>query len=66
MKYLIAVEWLHILNYAINTNNFELQLRMWEETIQGCYGLYKVNFARFGTYVIQLKKLEQKHPGGQK
>ena len=64
MGYVKAVERLHILHYAINTNNFNLRLRMWDEAIQGCFSMNKVNYARFGTYyVMQLQNLDQMHPG---
>ena len=64
MQYLNAVERLHILRYAINRNDFDLRLQMWEEAIQGCFSMNKVNYARYGTYyIMQLKNLDQTHPG---
>ena len=64
MQYLNAVERLHILHYAININDFDLRLQMWEEAIQGCFSMNKVNYVRYGTYyVMQLNNLEQTHPG---
>ena len=64
MQYLTAVERLHILHYAINRNDFNLRLKMWEEAIQGCFSMNKVNYARYGTYyVMQLQNLDETHPG---
>ena len=64
MGYVLAVERLHVLHYAINTNNFDLRLSIWDEAIQGCFSMNKVNYARFATYyVIQMKNLDHTHPG---
>ena len=64
MRYLNSVERMHILHYAINTNNFDLRMSMWEEAIQGCFSMNKVNYARFGTYyVMQMKNFDHTQPG---
>ena len=54
----------HTLHYAVNRNIFDLRLEMWEEALQACFSMNKINYARYGTYYVeQLRNLEETHPG---
>ena len=64
MGYVIDVERLHLLHYAINTNNIDLRISKWDEAVEGCFSMNKITYARLGTYyVMQMKNLDHTHPG---
>ena len=55
---------LHIFHYAINQNNYDLRLAVWEEMLPFCFIFNKVHYARYGSYYInQLKYLQNTHLG---
>ena len=55
---------LHLLHFAINTNNLTLKIKTWEKLLPFCFVTNKIHYARYATfYIQQLKSLEESHPG---
>ena len=64
MTYCWLVDLLHIFHYAINQNNYDLRLAVWEEMLLFCFVFNKLHYARYGLYYInQLKYLQNTRPG---
>ena len=64
MFYQKFVERQHQFQLAINTNDFDLRLKCWKESLPLCFSTNKQNYARYGTYYCrQLQSLEIKYPG---
>ena len=64
MTYCWLVDLLHIFHYAINQNNYDLRLAVWEEMLPFYFVFNKVHYARYEPYYInQLQYLQNTHPG---
>ncbi|XP_065064905.1 uncharacterized protein LOC135691081 [Rhopilema esculentum] len=64
MTYQKFVERQHLFQLAINTNDFDLRLKCWKESLPLCFSTNKQNYARYGTYYCrQLQSIEIKYPG---
>ena len=49
---------------AIQTNDFEMRLDAWERVLPYYFIFNKINYARYGSYYVQvLKQIESKYPG---
>ena len=49
---------------AIQTNDFEMRLNAWQRALPYYFIFNKINYARYGSYCIQvLKEIESKYPG---
>ena len=52
------------LHYSINVNDFHLRLKCWRELVILCFPTNKKNYARYGSYYIELmQNLPNTHPG---
>ena len=52
------------LHYAINTNNYNLRLLIWKESLPMWFATNKIHYACFGTFYVKfLEYLEDTHPG---
>ena len=52
------------LHYAINTNDYNLRLLMWRQSLPMCFATNQVHYSRYGTFYVQsLEYLESTHPG---
>ena len=64
MMYHDAVERQHKLHYSVNTNDYNLRLRCWENSLPYFFSMNKQNYARYGTfYCRQLRHLDETPPG---
>ncbi len=64
MIYQNAVERQHKLHYSINTNDYNLRLQCWRDSLPYFFSMNKQNYARYGTfYCRQLQHLHETHPG---
>ena len=64
MFYKICVERQHKLHFSINTNDFDLRLHMWKESLPLSFAMNKQNYARYGSYYCkQLENMERIYPG---
>ena len=64
VMYMIMVDGQQKLHYAMNTNNYNLLLLIWKESLPMCFATNKIHYARYGTFYVKfLKYLEDTHPG---
>ena len=63
MLYQYMVDLLHQLHYVINANNYDLRKLIREEMLPLSFSMNKQNYARCGTYYMQLAYLKLTHPG---
>ena len=62
--YMIMVDRQQKLHYAINTNNYNLRLLIWKESLPMWFATNKIHYARYGTFYVKfLEYLEDTHPG---
>ena len=62
--YMKMVDHLHMLHYAVNTNNCDLRIIIWKELLPLFFATNRIHYARYGTYYIQsLGHIESTHPG---
>lgn len=62
--YMKMVDHLHMLHYAVNTNNYDLRIIIWKELLPLFFATNRIHYARYGTYYIQsLEHIESTHPG---
>ncbi len=60
----MMVDWQQMLHYAINTNDYNLRLLMWRESLPLCFAMNRVHYSWYGTFYVQsLEYLESTHPG---
>ena len=61
------VDHLHMLHYAVNTNNYDLRIIIWKELLPLFFATNRIHYARYGTYYIQsLEHIESTHLGARK
>ena len=64
MTYQKAIDRQHKFHFSINTNDFDLRLKRWKDSLPLCSVTNKQNYARYGTYYItQLENIDLTHPG---
>ena len=64
MTYQKAIDRQHKFHFSINTNDFDLRLKCWKDSLLLCFATNKQNYARYGTYYItQLENIDLTHPG---
>jgi len=64
MIYMELIELLHLFQYSINLNDFELRKHCWKEIVSLCFSTNKTNYARYGSYYVKiLENLGTTHPG---
>ena len=64
VMYMIMVDRRQKLHYAINTNNYNLCLLIWKESLPMWFATNKIHYARYGTFYVKfLKYLKDTHPG---
>ena len=64
VMYTIMVDRQQKLHYAINTNNYNLCLLIWKESLPMWFVTNKIHYARYGTFYVKfLEYLEDTHPG---
>ena len=64
MTYQKAIDRQHKFHFSINTNDFDLRLKCWKDSLPLCFATNKQNYARYGTYYItQLENIDLTHPG---
>ena len=64
VMYMIMVDRQQKLHYAINTNNYNLRLLIWNESLPMWFATNKIHYARYGTFYVKfLEYLEDTHPG---
>ena len=64
MTYQKAIDRQHKFNFSINTNDFDLRLKCWKDSLPLCFATNKQNYARYGTYhITQLENIDLTHPG---
>ena len=63
VMYMIMVDRQQKLHYAINTNNYNLRLLIWKESLPMWFATNKIHYARYGTFCVTfLEYLEDTHP----
>ena len=63
-KYMELVDRQHKLPFSINTNDYDLKMLIWKESLPLCFATNRVHYARYGTfYVNRLEHLDTTHPG---
>ena len=61
--YMIMADRQQMLHYAINTNNYNLLLLIWKESLPMWFATNKIHYARYGTFYVKfLEYLEDTHP----
>ena len=64
VMYMIMVDKQQKLHYSINTNNYNLRLLIWKESLPMWFATNKIHYARYGTFYVKfLEYLEDTHPG---
>ena len=64
VMYMIMVDRKQKLHYAINTNNYNLRLFIWKESLPMWFATNKIQYARYGTFYFKfLEYLEDTYPG---
>ena len=64
VMYMIMVDRQQKLHYAINTNNYNLRLLIWKESLPMWFATNRIHYACYGTfYDNPLEYLEDTHPG---
>ena len=64
VMYMIMVDRQQKLHYAINTNNYNLRLLIWKESLPMWFATNKIHYARYGSFYVKfLEYLEDTHPG---
>ena len=64
VMYMIMVDRQQKLHYAINTDNYNLRLLIWKESLPMWFATNKIHYARYGTFYVNfLEYLEDTHPG---
>ena len=63
MTYQKAIDRQHKFHFSTNTNDFDLRLKCWNDSLPLCFATNKQNYARYGTYYItQLENIDLPHP----
>ena len=63
-KYMELVDRQHKLHFSINTNDYDLRMLIWKESLPLCFATNRVHYARYGTYHVNcLEYLDTTHPG---
>ncbi len=53
------------LHFSVNTNDYELRMSTWKESLALCFPTNRVHYARYGTYYVSiLENIDSTHPGG--
>lgn len=64
VRYMDLVDRQQKLHFAINNNDFDLRLLMWEKYLPLSFATNRVHYSRYGTYYMEsMKCLEHTHPG---
>ena len=64
VMYMIMVDRQQKLHYSINTNNYNLRLLIWKESLPMWFATNKIHYAHHGTFYVKfLEYLEDTHPG---
>ena len=64
VQYMNMVDRQRKLHYAIKTNDYDLRLDIWNDSLPHCFATNRVHYARYGTYYVnQLNNLQTTHPG---
>ena len=64
VMYIIMIDRQQKLHYAVNTNNYNLRLLIWKESLPMWFATNKIHYARYGTFYVKfLEHLEYTHPG---
>ena len=62
MTYQKAIDRQHKFHFSINTNDFDLRIKCWKDSLPLCFATNKQNYARYGTYYItQLENIDLTH-----
>ena len=63
-KYMELVDRQQKLHYSINTNDYNLRMLTWKESLPLCFATNRVHYARYGTYYVScLEHIGSTHPG---
>ena len=63
MTYQKAIDKQHKFHFSVNTNDFDLRLKCWKDSLPLCFATNKQNYATYGTYYItQLENIDLTHP----
>ncbi len=62
--YLKLIDHQHQFHYAVNVNNFDLRLMMWNASLPLCFATNRIHFSPYGTFYVTLSEyLDATHPG---
>ena len=62
--YLDLMKYQHMAHTAVQTNNFDMRTLSWEKFLPFYFALNMVNYARYGSYYVEvLKNMEENYPG---
>ena len=63
-KYMELVDRQQKLHYSINTNDYDLRMLTWKESLPLCFATNRVHYARYGTYYASsLEHIDSTQPG---
>ena len=64
MIYLELMRNQNMIHIVVQENEFERRLQAWQEMLPFYFAINLVNYARYGSYYVEmLKNLDQSHPG---
>ena len=64
LTYLDLMRVQHYAHTAVQENNFDLMLFVWQYFLPSYFALDKTNYARYGSFYVEtMRQIEQKHPG---
>lgn len=63
-KYMELVDRQQKLHFSVNTNDYDLRMLTWKESLPLCFATNRVHYARYGTYYVSgLECIDSTHPG---
>lgn len=63
-KYMELVDRQQKLHFSVNTNDYDLRMLIWKESLPLCFATNRVHYARYGTYYVSgLECIDSTHPG---
>ena len=64
MMYIDLMELQQMVHTSVQTNDYDMHLYAWENILLYSFALNKVNYARYGTYYVEiLKQMDIRYPG---
>ncbi len=63
-KYMELVDRQQKLHFSVNTNDYDLRMLIWKESLPLCFATNRVHYAHYGTYYVSgLECIDSTHPG---